>query len=138
MRTLYERSDQPAFLNATARSLLAEARDNYRRLGLRERHLVPFGSSTVVFGWAGDRAQQTLMLQLLSSGLKVEADGLALTVPNKAVEKHDWLLPEAVLDRDYASRQIDVEAAHQVAIALAKAEGAAEHLNDSASSCLFN
>ena len=108
----------------------------------------------MIFGWAGDRAQQTLMLQLLSRGLKVEADGLALTVraspdgvadhirdvaelppadalmlarlvPNKAVEKHDWLLPEAVLAPDYASRQIDVEAAHQVAIGIAKAEGAA-------------
>jgi ATP-dependent Lhr-like helicase len=153
MRTLYERSDEPAFLNATARNLLAEARDNYRRLALRERHLVPFGSSTVVFGWAGDRAQQTLMLQLLSRGMKVEADGLALTVcappdtvadhirdlaelppadalvlarlvPNKAAEKHDWLLPEALLAQDYASRQIDVEAAHQVACRIAKAEGA--------------
>lgn len=144
MREIYERSDEPAFLNAAARGLLGEARENYRRLGLRDRHLIPCGESTVIFGWAGDRAQHTLLLQLLSRGLKVEADGVAISVaesadavfdhirdlaelppgdamalarlvPNKMVEKHDWLLPQALLARDYASRQLDVAGAHSLA-----------------------
>jgi ATP-dependent helicase Lhr and Lhr-like helicase len=152
MRVLYHRSDVPAYLDAGAVSLLSEARENYRRLGLQSRHLVEHAGDTILFGWTGDRTQDTLRLLLAQRGLTVEADGLALTVSNatadqvadhlrdiaelplpdpqavaakaplRATEKHDWLLSEDLQSLNFASRFLDVPAAHSLAGRLASAE----------------
>jgi ATP-dependent Lhr-like helicase len=149
MRHLYTRVDEPVFLDAPARELLGEARSNFVRLGLGEKQIIPTGADTVVFPWAGDQAQGTLLLMLACRGLSVEADGLAITVvkatpdsvadhlrdiaelpppdaialarraPTKIIEKHDRLLTDELLAAAYASARIDVVAAHTTTRSLA-------------------
>lgn len=149
MYAVYQATMIPAYLDATAVRLLAEARSAFMRLDLGVRHLVEHASDTIIFPWSGDRENGTLRLMLAARGLTVEADGLAITVrgispetvadhlqdlaelpapdpvalaakvPVQATEKHDGLLPEALLLRNYASRFLDVTAAHALAGRLA-------------------
>ncbi len=137
MRALYLGDDVPPFLDAVARELLAEARDNFRRLRLDRTSVMAAGADTVLFPWAGDRRMRTLAVLFAAGGLKVANDGIALTitdrtpeelagelavlvpggppdpvelaalVPNKAVEKYDRYLGDNLLAVGYAARRLD-------------------------------
>ncbi len=141
MREVYARMDEPAFVYSTARFLRRDARAAFERLGLARTQLVPSGAHTIVFPWAGDRVQGTLLLLLACRGLSVESDGLAITVrdatpdgvgdhlrdiaelpppdpvelakraPTKIVEKHDRWLSDELLAEGYAAAHLDVEGA---------------------------
>jgi ATP-dependent Lhr-like helicase len=145
MKQVYESSSEEAFLDRGARRLLAEGRSAYRRLGLRELSLIPRGQDIVLFPWYGDRALDTLALMLRHEQIgEVARDGVALLVPratsadvvaaldriiahppsaaelasevqNKQVEKHHGVVGEPLLNADYASSRLDIEAALQAA-----------------------
>ncbi|MDN3351453.1 DEAD/DEAH box helicase [Actinomadura sp. DC4] len=141
MRLLYERTDVPAYLDTGARRLLAEARDNFRRLGLDAGPVVGWGDDTYVFPFRGDAVMAALGLALALRGVRYEKESLALRLPqtsperavelldelaaapppdprklaapvlDKELDKYDEYLGEDLLTTAYAARRIDVPAA---------------------------
>ena len=141
MWQIYLDSGIPAFLDSTARDLLAEARRHFRRYGLDRRQIVEAGGDTLIFPWMGSLVMNTLALQLAGLGLKVETGAIALsinritaqklwphltelaradcpdalalaaTVANKISEKHDLFLTEPLLCQNYAAGYLDVQKA---------------------------
>jgi len=137
MRAVYLVDDVPPFLDGEAQGLLAEARSEFRRLGLGESAFLPWDQGTLWFPWAGDRVLGTLLLQLRAAGLSASAeagaihvrgpepdelagivrrlaaagpaDGRALAeqVENKHAEKHHEHLSDGLLAADYASSRLD-------------------------------
>jgi ATP-dependent helicase Lhr and Lhr-like helicase len=137
MLAIYREPTLPAFLDATARDLLGEARENFARYQLDQRMLLPWGEDTLLFPWAGDRVLGTIAVALISRGLEVSPDGVALTIAkstpqevqaqlealaaeelpdphvlaaavhNKRVEKYDWALSDHLLNATYAARRLD-------------------------------
>ena len=141
MLAVYKGGDIPSFLDATARSLLVEARENFLRYRLDQSFLLIWGADTLIFPWAGDRIMGTLALALAANGLDVSLDGLALAAlktseaevqaqlvglaskpppdasslaakaANKAQEKYDWVLGDDLLCDSFAARSLDPERA---------------------------
>jgi ATP-dependent Lhr-like helicase len=141
MRAVYLADDAPPFLDGEAQGLLAEARAEFRRLGLGRSALLGWDHGTLWFPWAGDRVLGTLLLQLRAAGLSASAEAgavhvrgpdprefagvvrglaaagpadaraLAEQVENKHVEKHHGYLSDALLAADYASSRLDTRGA---------------------------
>lgn len=129
------------FLDPQAATLLSEARENFQRMGLATQSVIPMGGGVRLFPWKGDWVMDTLSLALKHRGFNVENEGLChklrgagpdavsdmlfdlsegafpteieLTdeILNKVQEKWDWLLPEALLSRNYASHNLDISGA---------------------------
>lgn len=139
MLQLYTSTEIPAFLDATARDLLREARDNFLSYGLADSPFLSCGDQLLLFPWMGSLVMNTLFVQLRALGLEVEyraialtvsgvplkellrhlkklanppeAAMLAMTVPNKINEKHDLFLTEELLCKNYAASHLDVPGA---------------------------
>jgi ATP-dependent Lhr-like helicase len=141
MREVLRSNEPVPFLDATAVAMLGEARDAYRRLCLDTCSVIELGSEVLVFTWRGDWVNDTLALMLSGKELRATNEGLCLSVldartdrvvdalsdiesmppptdealvshvTNKYIGKWDSLLPESLLDRNYASSEIDVAAA---------------------------
>lgn len=141
MCDVYLSDDIPRYLDATARRLLHEGRAAFERLELSRRSLVSDGKDVLFFPWVGDRAMTTLALWLSNEGFDVELDGasvalletkpervrqalrraaglervdaleLAARASDLVREKHDQLVPESLLRRQFAIREIDAEVA---------------------------
>ena len=141
MLRIYTSEDVPTFLDTTARDLLLEGREHFARFGLGRRSLIEHGGDTLLFCWMGDRVMDTLLVILRQRGLKVQRDGLALTiesrsrvevaehlrsiistppvdaralavtVANKRTEKYHAFLTEELLSADYASQRLNPEGA---------------------------
>ena len=142
MRLVLSTAEPIRFLDQQATAFLAEARSTYAKLGLGSTSVLQMGSTVMLFTWRGDWVNDTLMLMLARNGLRasnegmyvavyveeaervnniledIAADGipapeaLAHTVKNNVSEKWDWLLPEDLLCKTFASRELDVEGAH--------------------------
>lgn len=82
MQTVLSDSEIAQYLDAGARDLLAEARSEYRRLGLDHQGVIEHGDDVVLFPWAGDAAMDTLVLRLRGEGFGVGRDAIALSVEN--------------------------------------------------------
>jgi ATP-dependent helicase Lhr and Lhr-like helicase len=79
MRQILEHDTDLGFLNAGAQGLLREAREFYRDARLGERMVVNDGEAILILPWAGDLAQNALVLLLRSLGLEtVSNDGLVV------------------------------------------------------------
>ena len=141
MFTVYMEKSIPVFLDAQAKELLAEARDNFRQFGLAETRILNHGNTTYLFCWRGDRVMDTLVTLLkmkkkmiLNEGIALAVSGtsqeevrsilqefvaavppdpfeLARTVANKAREKYDHFITDELLSADYAALRIDIEGA---------------------------
>lgn len=141
MKAVYESTDVPSFLDADARLLLEEGRDAYRSYQLQRIPIVEYNGDVALFCWAGDRALDTLLVQLRDRDLPVQRDGVAIivneinaealishlralagqgppdavelarTVSNKLLEKHHVFLSEDLLSIDYGSSRLDPEGA---------------------------
>jgi len=141
MFAVYTEDTVPAFLDAQAKELLVEARENFARYGLAKKAILVHGSNTYLFCWAGDRAMNTLAAMLRSKGMKAENEGIAIvvlnvspkqlrsylhamlkegppdalelarSVANKACEKYDLFLTDELLSADYAASRLDTEGA---------------------------
>jgi ATP-dependent Lhr-like helicase len=139
MLEIYTSETIPIFLDATARELLIEARQNFDAYDLVERSTVINEGQTFLFPWAGSTVMNTLYVLLLSEGIQVElgtislainshspkqlrnilkkltntspfdAAELAQSVKNKLIEKHDIYLTEALLCQNYASHTLDIQ-----------------------------
>ncbi len=153
MKVVYESSDVPAFLDAGARGLLEEGRQAYAHYGLARTSLVEYSSNVALFPWSGDRAADTLLVQLRDRDLPVARDGVALivsdvssdtvlanlralaaegpadaarlaaTVANKAVEKYHLFLNEELLSLDYGSGLLDTDGAWSTIVRLVSQSG---------------
>jgi ATP-dependent Lhr-like helicase len=135
-------TDVPIYLDATARTLLAQARAAFAEYDL-DRHAV-FGTEkqSVVLPWCGDVVMDTLALVFTRYGLKATAEGLSVTVaanpkqtlsairalaaqqPPAAIElaalvkfkerdKHDRYLDEPLLTESFAAASVNVAGAWQ-------------------------
>ena len=143
MRAVYAEAPVPPYLNPGARALLLEGRDAFHRYGLAHKSLVEYGDHVLLFPWAGDRAMNTITMQLRARGLDVADEGIAIAVAdvtvdllenhihelmaagpadahslaavveNKKVEKHHWALSENLLTQDYASWAFEPQTAWQ-------------------------
>jgi ATP-dependent Lhr-like helicase len=150
MRALYLSDEVPRYLDPTARTLLGEGRDIFRRFGHADQSIFGWGKQTLLFPWRGDRIMNTLLVALASRGLQVGQDGVCLTVKGttptglwtlihelaeapqpdplalartvraKARDKYDRYLGEDLLNLAYATRALDVPAAWATLADLAK------------------
>ena len=139
MRRVWEDFSFPAYLDATAKQLLVEARTTYDRLGLRGAAVARHGGQLLLFPWVGERRQQALILALardelepaqlgiavavsadkeaglvetlsaLAGGTPLDALELARLVENKEIEKFDAYLGDELLALAWARDRIDVE-----------------------------
>jgi ATP-dependent Lhr-like helicase len=141
MFAVYTDAKVPNFLDAHARELLAEARENFHRYGLSEKSVIRHGNLSYVFCWAGDRVTDTLVAMLRSKGFKAVNEGIAVmvanvtpndlksclhlllkeglpdtyelarSVENKAHEKYDLFLTDELLSVAFAVSKFDSEGA---------------------------
>lgn len=142
MFALYMSSDIPTFLDPISVELLKEGRDNFYRLGLHHSRTVGDGGHTLLFLWADDLVVNTVAVLLtlkniqtyVSAGVVtlhnispsgaeealrslredriMDAATLAKCVSNKILEKHDHYLSDELLEKEFASRALDLEAAY--------------------------
>ena len=152
MLAIYQSDEIPSFLDAGARGLLAEGRDNFARFGLREERLLAWSEGTLLFGWCGDRVMDTLVVWMSFLGHKVAQEGVTLVFPgrtpdllraectrlaalpppdpielaehilNKKTEKFHPWLSERLLTLDAASRAMDVPGAWELVRSVAGAQ----------------
>lgn len=141
MLSVYRAKDVPVFLDQGARDLLAEGRQNFERLGLVTRSLLASGQGSLLFCWKGDRIMDTLAAWLRLEGVAAMNEGIAITamdegpqpllarlerlraegpidplvlagsIQNKAGEKYDHFLSEALLCEDFARSRLDTQGA---------------------------
>lgn len=157
MRRFWEELTLPAFLDPTAKQLVAEARTTYDRLGLRHSLVARHEGQLLLFPWVGKKKLQALVLALANFGLEPEPLGIAIgvsvehkailenalralanghvpsalelarMVKNKEVEKFDPLLGDELLDQVWANDRLDVSSLTDVAGHLVRSLQAAEH-----------
>jgi ATP-dependent Lhr-like helicase len=141
MLRVYHDVEVPSFLDLRAKELLAEGRDNFRRLGLDRSVFVTRSAETQIFVWRGDRVHGTLLRALQRDGATVASTPLTLVldrcdvtavrgrlqrlaaaglptatelaegVNGKERNKYDHILPDELLTADYASDVLDVRGA---------------------------
>lgn len=80
MRHVLTRTEVPTYLDATAQTLVAEARATFRDLDLHTHSILGTETETIVLPWRGDDIMATLALAFTRYGLPATADGLVLTV----------------------------------------------------------
>ena len=149
MRKVLSEDRHIAYLDPQATRLLEQGRECYRSLDLDKQRLLTWGDSVLILTWAGDRTNDTIAAWLNRRGLRAVNDGLLLTIrstdsaaisdalfdladspsidaeellPSEDVptmEKWEWLLPPALLRRQYASCVFDIPRAQDVARELA-------------------
>ncbi|WP_277949937.1 DEAD/DEAH box helicase [Bailinhaonella thermotolerans] len=140
MREVYESPRVPAYLDAAARLLLDQGRAAYRRLGLGETPLLPYGKDTLLFPFRGDRIMTTLTLALAARGVDAARQGLSLLlagtspeqakdhltslaeeglpssadlarhIPDKRHDKYDFALSVPLLTLSWTTRHLDLPA----------------------------
>jgi ATP-dependent Lhr-like helicase len=150
MRQVYESDELPGYLDSTAQRLLAEARANYRNLGIASSPIFAQGNTTWIFPWKGDRVMNTLSVLFTTHGVKASRDGAALSLPvttpeetsrilesllsqplpdpvrlaafvaNKTQDKYDEYLGEDLLNASYAARDLDLPGAWSTLEALTR------------------
>ena len=141
MYDLYCGLKVPQYLDANAKSLLQEARTQFKRFYLDQTSVIGLGNQSLLFCWHGDIILNTLLVLLTQRGLKASRDGIAIAVSkcspeelivhideiahgpmadpvvlassikNKKVDKYDYLLNDDLLCRNYAMSQLDVSGA---------------------------
>ena len=147
IQAVYADSDVPSYLDANGRTLLAEGRDTWRRLGLDHSRMVSHGNTTVLFPWVGSMKRDSLVLALCAQGFKTEASDIAIEVmakaddvvaalhqlamspspdpiklarliESKAIEKYDIFLSDEALCRGWAEGRINAKSIPEIAASL--------------------
>ena len=137
---LYRSEKIPVYLDAEARTLLAEGRGQFGELALSAQWTVESGGQTLLFPWVGSTALNAIALGLTESGLQVEnkrihlavdapvalvkshlatmaaapppaPEVLAAATGAQETEKHHSLLDDALLYLEYGYSKLDVSAA---------------------------
>lgn len=137
MRRVWEDLSIPAYLDATAKQLLVEARTTYDQLGLRHSLVARREGQLLLFPWVGERKQQALVLALtraeleparlgvavgiaaekenalvsalgaMAGAMPPDAVELATLVQNKEIEKFDCFLGDELLTLAWARDRLD-------------------------------
>ncbi|PLK48315.1 DEAD/DEAH box helicase [Uliginosibacterium sp. TH139] len=145
MRQVLSETNPVPFLDATASTLLTEARHYYRRADLDSNWLIKNGNEAILLTWRGDWVNDGLAILLASAGLNATNEGVALAVSgvstdrvidaltdiaerphldpqsvladakNLVREKWDWALPETLLRKSFASLHLDLTGAQLLA-----------------------
>ena len=156
MRRFWEDLTIPAYLDATAKQLVVEARTTYDGLGLRRSLVARHNGQILMFPWVGEQKQQPLILALIRAELEPDPLGIAVgvgvehkdklvkalsaltngavpsalelaeMVKNKTVEKFDMFLGDELLDQAWAHDRLDVSSLPGIAAELLKSLLAAE------------
>ena len=148
MREIYQSNAELGYLDATAKQLLQEGRQAYRRFNLAHQHMLQNGR--LLFTWLGDDANEAMRVMLRQRGIDCMVAGPAIEMlgsnmneekilntlrelasqampsaeellagaKNIQCEKWDWALPVNQLMRSYASLKLDIAAAHGWVVAL--------------------
>jgi ATP-dependent Lhr-like helicase len=139
-----------SFLDSKAAELLEEARQWFKAAGVGAKRWSVDGHSTLLFRWHGDTVQDALALLLTAKGMQASNEGVAMRIsstdhqrllrslqeigtgpvptifdlkvkPEHAIrEKWDWVLPEGLLLRSFASAQLDLLGARRLALMLSQ------------------
>lgn len=142
MRAILAGDDAPAWLDTNAKSLLQDARRQYKALQLATQYCVSEGSCVYLFLWSGDQIQDALVALLINECQQAENNGICITVKNTNcetvksslkiiagktcpsaneiiirkhvtdIEKWDLVLPDDLFLTSYASRELDLDGAH--------------------------
>jgi ATP-dependent Lhr-like helicase len=86
MLAIYEGQELPVYLDAGARKLLAEGRENFRRRALHRERVIREGEDVVVLPWRGTQVVRTIGHLLAARGLGVSSDGLLVAVHRTSFE----------------------------------------------------
>jgi ATP-dependent Lhr-like helicase len=152
MRRVLSDTPPIPFLDKTAMQLVAEARAYYGKCKLDVVDIMQSGKDVRIFTWHGDWINDTLVLMLARQHAQATNEGLCLLLPdaevdqvrslfydmardtapsaedlargvqNKPREKWDGLLPEDLLCKSFASRELDVPGAVAVARHIGRGE----------------
>gem|GEM_PF-44897 len=144
MVAVYKDHVVPEWLDREGKALLAEGRAAWVRYELDRRVLLPAGNGSVLVPWVGDRALNTIALQLGLHGVEAGKRGPALELPkhsaaelvatvrtilrqpkpdalaiaekldNTEVDKWDWVLDRDLAAEATASRLLDVDGAWRI------------------------
>jgi ATP-dependent Lhr-like helicase len=136
MREILSSSTTEAFLD----DLLQDARDRYNELNLASKSVIELQSVLFLFLWKGDWIQETAALLLKTQGINATNDGVCISVRNSSLqqirdavlrieaneptlekilggvgnihqERWDFLLPQSLALRNYASHALDIPGA---------------------------
>lgn len=148
MKAVLSSKDIPVWLDANARLLLQDARIQYLNLQLDREFCVVEGDTVNLFVWQGDVVQNSVAALLNHQGLQARNDGICITVKHASLaivtsaiaqiaaqpcptaaqlftrkdlpntEKWDWVLPDELFLAGYASRALELDAAHALCIQL--------------------
>ncbi len=80
MRALLESQEVPAFLDETAKKLLAEARDFYGRMELAQTVVLDQGREVQLLTWLGDAANEAIACLLIRRGFTATPSGPGVEV----------------------------------------------------------
>ncbi len=146
MRALLAGDECPSWLDTAARALLKNAQKDFAALGLVKSQLLEEGTTVNLFAWRGDRTQNALAALLRANGLKAENQGICIQVRGTSAaelkttlaiiaaapcpepagvldrkslgvpEKWDWALPDRLFYTGFASRRLDLAAAHTLCV----------------------
>lgn len=141
MRELLGADRPVPYVDQMAQQFLQEGRRAYKDLGLATQTVVDGGAQQKVFTWLGNAGSQALVAMLHTAGLRADIEGPIVevydasqervvaalrrlaaadrpTVPellegakNLQLEKWDWALPTALLQKGYASMHLDIDEA---------------------------
>lgn len=138
--TILNSDDDISFLDTTAKGMLLEARDAFKSFELDTRTIIPTTSGIAWFTWAGDIINDTIVLILGLNGLTASNQGICisidelgskaelvslvkdmdlsikaedLTVQTDMLEKEKWdtVLPYELLQKTFASSNLDLTGA---------------------------
>ncbi|WP_148219764.1 DEAD/DEAH box helicase [Azospirillum sp. B510] len=151
MQAVYAAVEVPAFLDGTAKALLAEARMAYTRYGLAGSGVIDDEGHVWLFPWVGTVKLGTLALALRARGIDANMRGVALeiigttkdavvmaldaiasapmpnslalaaTVANRSIGKYDTFLTDDLLLHSFASQRLEPAALPGIARRLMKA-----------------
>ncbi len=93
MLRIYMSDATPSYLDEGAVRLLQEGRECFSDLGLVTQRILPAGADAILLPWMGDRAMNTMRLQLVARGLSVKKSALTLRIRKCAVTRLKELLP---------------------------------------------
>jgi len=92
MRNVYLSADEPVYLDATARTLLAEGRQTFRDQGLDRRHVLEEAGDVHVFLWRGSQTTAVFGAAATLAGFRGRVHELGLTLARTRVAKVlEWL-----------------------------------------------
>lgn len=98
MREIFLRFTIPPYLNATAIQLLADGRQHFTRIGLREVTAIPEGTEWLLFPWTGTAGLTTLVLALKLHGVTATPDEITVSISAKDAEAARTALEAMAID----------------------------------------